>query len=58
MYLAVLYFESRTIWGSLERLTQPEMSFRVSLFTVRMLLMRGCFVTISPEERERDRQIE
>lgn len=37
-----------TICGSLERLTQPEMSLRVSLFTVRMLLIRGCFVTISP----------
>ncbi|TNN60461.1 hypothetical protein EYF80_029312 [Liparis tanakae] len=38
-----------TIWGSLERLTQPEISFSVSLFTVRMLRIRGCFVTISPE---------
>lgn len=38
-----------TIWGSLERLTQPEISFNVSLFTVLMLLIRGCLVTISPD---------
>lgn len=37
-----------TICGSLERLTQPEISFSVSLFTVRMLLIKGCLVTISP----------
>lgn len=39
-----------TICGSLERLTQPEISFSVSLFTVRMLLIKGCLVTISPIE--------
>ena len=39
-----------TIWGSLDLLTQPEISFKVSLFTVLMLLIKGCFVTISPEK--------
>lgn len=37
-----------TIWGSFERLTQPEISFRVSRFTVLILRIKGCFVTISP----------
>lgn len=37
-----------TIWGSLDRLTQPEISFSVSLLTVLMVLIRGCLVTISP----------
>lgn len=45
-----------TICGSLERLTQPEISFRVSLFTVRMLLMRGCFVTISPIKKHKSNE--
>lgn len=39
-----------TICGSLERLTQPEISFSVSLLTVLMLLIRGCLVTISPAQ--------
>lgn len=37
-----------TICGSFERLTQPEISFRVSRFTVLMLRIKGCLVTISP----------
>ena len=37
-----------TMAGSLERLTQPEISLSVSFFTVLILLIRGCFVTLSP----------
>lgn len=37
-----------TICGSLDLLTQPEINFKVSLFTVLILLIKGCFVTISP----------
>lgn len=41
---------SLTICGSLDRLTQPDINFKVSLFTVRILLINGCFVTISPKK--------
>lgn len=41
---------SHTICGSLDRLTQPDINFKVSLFTVRILLINGCFVTISPKK--------
>lgn len=37
-----------TIWGSFDRLTQPEISFSVSRFTVLILRIKGCLVTISP----------
>ena len=42
---------SLTICGSLDRLTQPDINFKVSLFTVRILLINGCFVTISPKKQ-------
>lgn len=42
-----------TICGSFDRLTQPEISFSVSRFTVLMLRISGCFVTISPAAEQR-----
>lgn len=47
----LLFFERTlflTICGSFDRLTQPEISFSVSRFTVLILRIKGCFVTISP----------
>lgn len=42
-----------TICGSFDRLTQPEISFNVSRFTVLILRIKGCFVTISPVTQRR-----
>lgn len=48
MFLLLLNIVLLTICGSFDRLTQPEISFRVSRFTVLILRIKGCFVTISP----------
>lgn len=45
-----------TICGSFDLLTQPEISFSVSRFTVLILLIRGCLVTISPATHK-DREV-
>ena len=45
-----------TICGSFDRLTQPEISFSVSRFTVLMLRISGCFVTISPATRTKKKE--
>lgn len=47
---------SLTICGSFDRLTQPEMSFSVSRFTVLILRIKGCLVTISPATQSRHLQ--